>query len=119
MVANQPDRVERLAMSRRMALVALLVCGCLAAAGCGRRSGTGRRVATALPVSSAPIPGAPNVPLWLRTKIWRIAAGLGDPHPEKIAVTLNHREHGHVVDRVWMRGHFVCSTCVWTGTAHW
>jgi hypothetical protein len=47
------------------------------------------------------------VPLWLRRKIWRIAAGLGNPHPSTIAVTLNHHERGRVVDRVWMRGQFL------------
>jgi hypothetical protein len=71
-----------------------------------------------LTVSARSIPGAPQAPRWLRVEIWRIAAGLGDPHPEKIAVTLNLKERGRTVDRVWMRGHFVCNTCVWTRTVH-
>src|SRR5581483_2296841 len=45
--------------------------------------------------------------------------GTRRPAPDTIAVTLNRREHGRVVDRVWMRGDFVCATCVWTGTVHW
>jgi hypothetical protein len=93
-------------MARRTLIPLLLVCVSLTLAGCGRHA-TASDTIPSLPTSTAPIPGAPGVPLWLRVKIWQIATGLGDPHPEKIAVTLNLHQRGRVVDRVWMRGHFV------------
>jgi hypothetical protein len=48
-------------------------------------------------------------------RIWSIASGLGDPHPAKIEVTLNVRQRGRTVDRVWMRGHFTCRNCIRSG----
>lgn len=101
-------------MPRRLFLVAL-ICACVATTGCGGQSDAGRRSSSPRPTVTAPIPGVPDVPVWLRIRIWRIAAGLGDPRPAKIAVTLNLHERGRVVDRVWMRGQFVCDTCVWSG----
>ena len=100
----------------RAGVAALAVVVCVALTGCGGHSAPPLGAAAQRPVASAaPIPGAPGVPRWLRVRIWSIASGLGDPRPDKIAVTLHRHEHGRVVDRVWMRGQFICSTCLWTG----
>jgi hypothetical protein len=81
----------------------LVTCACIAAAGCGGQ----HTAAPPKPVTStAPIPGNPGVPRWLRIEIWRILSDSDDRHP-KIVVTLNRHEHGRVVDRVWMRGLFL------------
>jgi hypothetical protein len=63
------------------------------------------------------IPGAPAAtPMWLSKMAWHEAVGLGDPHPEKIAVTLGVVDrYGRVLGRVWMRGHFTCGDCTGPG----
>jgi hypothetical protein len=91
-------------------------------AGCGGHSSANRRTADTntqvRPISDGAVPGAPRTPKWLRLRIWSIASGLGDPHPAKIAVTLNVEQRGRTADRVWMRGHFTCDSCTWSGTMH-
>jgi hypothetical protein len=88
-----------------MALLVLSGCGAL---------GTDRLRSD--PVHTTPasmsVPGIPQgTPLWLRRHISQTALGMGDPHPSKIVVRLNVREHGRVIDRVWMRGRFSCDSC--------
>jgi hypothetical protein len=53
------------------------------------------------------VPTAPKAaPDWLINRTCRIARGLGDAHPNQIVIRLDVREHGRIVDRVWMRGSF-------------
>jgi hypothetical protein len=83
----------------------------LIASACGT-SAAHRTSASGLPARvDRPIPGAPATPRWLRVRIWRFAAGLGDARPTRIVVKLGVRQNGRLVDRVWMRGTFVCTTC--------
>jgi hypothetical protein len=93
---------------RAVALVALIV---LVVSGCGTSTAT-RTGTSGLPARvDQPIPGAPNIPRWLRVRIWRTAAGLGHAKPTRIVVTLRLRQNGRLVDRVWMRGSFTCNIC--------
>jgi hypothetical protein len=88
-------------------------------AGCGGHSSANRRTADAnaqtQTISDRAVPGAPRTPKWLRLRVWGIAAGLGDPDPAKIVVSLNVQQGGRTVHRVWMRGHFTCDVCAWSG----
>jgi hypothetical protein len=80
-------------------------------AGCAGRQGAATQTSPTTVVLARAIPGAPNVPRWLRARTWQTAASLNDPHPAQIVVRLRIREHGRIVDRVWMRGNFVCNDC--------
>ena len=86
-------------------LIALVLSGCAA------RRPAAKQTSTANVVLAKAIPGAPDVPRWLRARIWQTAESLNDPHPAQIVVRLRIRERGRTVDRVWMRGNFVCSDC--------
>ena len=88
---------------------AVVVALAILASGCGRSVATHTGRIHAL--VDRTIPGAPDTPRWLRVRIWRTASGLGDANPSRIVVHRRVRDHGRVVDRVWMRGHFVCDTC--------
>jgi hypothetical protein len=90
--------------------VAAAVVAIAVSAGCGGHGTTPGASAPRLQ-ADRPIPGAPNTPAWLRIRIWRMVAGLGDPTPEKIVVRLGIREDRRTVDRVWARGDFVCDAC--------
>src|SRR4051795_314614 len=57
--------VDHLAVTRRVSLVVLLACACFTAAGCGRHPSAGDRRTREPLTSTAPIPGAPGVPVWL------------------------------------------------------
>jgi hypothetical protein len=94
-------------------LIAFVLSGCA-----GRHSATKQTSPTTVVLARA-IPGTPNVPRWLRARTWQTAASLNDPHPAQIVVRLRIPEHGRIVDRVWMRGNFVCNHCSHgpTGTA--
>src|SRR3954451_10668138 len=61
-----------------------------------------------------------DTPDWLINRTCRIASGLGDTHPKTVAIRLNLRERGRLVDRVWMQGSFT-SECpgLNIGTCHW
>ena len=81
------------------------------AAGCGGHGGSQATVSSSSANYDRPIPGAPATPKWLRVRIWRMVDGLGDPTPQKFVVRLGLREHGRTVDRVDVRGDFVCNNC--------
>jgi hypothetical protein len=52
-----------------------------------------------------------TVPPWVAGAVQTLALGLGEPNPRITIVRLNVREHGELVDHVWMRGHFTCNFC--------
>jgi hypothetical protein len=84
----------------------------LVAVACGSHATTTtRQSGRAVAHVDRPVPGAPNTPRWLRIRIWDVAHGLGDPDPTKVVVRLRLHERGRVVDRVWMRGDFICTDC--------
>lgn len=101
--------VHRLSFLIAIALVAT-ACG---GSGATRTSVSGAGAGSAGGQVDRAILGAPNTPRWLRIRIWRAAQGLSDPHPARIVVTLRLHERGRLVDRVWMRGNFICNACTY------
>jgi hypothetical protein len=64
----------------------------------------------AAPAASVAAPA--RVPPWVTQQARLFAFGLGDPSPRIVLVRLNQREHGRLVDHVWLRGDFTCNVCM-------
>jgi hypothetical protein len=68
--------------------------------------------AAAVLAASLSLAAPARVPAWVTQQATLFAFGLGEPTPRIVLVRLNRREHGRLVDHVWLRGDFTCNVCM-------
>jgi len=70
------------------------------------------RALAAIAAVSLSLAAPARIPSWVNGQIVLFANGLGETSPRVVRVRLNVREHGHLVDHIWLRGDFTCRICI-------
>jgi hypothetical protein len=52
-----------------------------------------------------------HLPAWASEQVTLFSTGLGEWNPKIVRVRMNVREHGRLVDHIWLRGRFSCGIC--------